>query len=241
LRKYLSFGGGVNSVALYLHLVEQGEDFEAVFVDHGCDWPETYQYLAGFQWWLKANAMRPITILRPSVQGFTNLYDHCWHFAMVPSFMNRWCTDKFKVRVLHSYFQKPAWSYLGIDAGEAKRAKISSRGGFECRYPLIEADIDRQGCIEIIERHGLPAPMKSGCYICPFQRKSQWRELRRNHPCLFQRAVDLEQRNIEYRIGRGKTPLYLVQSSKTTLPNIVDEKQIQIFEQDEYPPCQCGL
>ena len=241
MKKYLSFGGGVNSVALYLYLVEQGEDFEAVFVDHGCDWPETYQYMAGFQWWLKSNSMRRVTILRPNVQGFYDLYDHCWHYQMVPSFMNRWCTDKFKIRTLHGYFEKPAFELIGIDAGEAKRAKINSRDGFECRYPLIEAEIDRQGCVEIIKKHGLPVPQKSGCWICPYQRRSQWRELRRLHPCLFQRAVDLEQRNIEYRIARGKKPLYLNQYPKATLSAIVDEDQMQIFEQDEYPPCQCGL
>jgi hypothetical protein len=65
--------------------------------------------------------------------------------------------------------------------------------------------------------------------------------LRRDHPCLFQKAVDLEQRNIEYRISRGKAPLYLNQYPKATLQNIVNENQAQVFEQDEYPPCQCGL
>ena len=241
MRKYLSFGGGVNSVALYLYLVEQGEDFEAVFVHHGTDWPETYDYVAGFQWWLKREGFQPITILRPFAQGNTVLFDHCWDQKMVPSFMSRWCTDKFKVRALHGYYKPPAFEMLGIDAGEAKRARISTRKGFESRYPLIEADIDRQGCVEIIKRHGLPVPMKSGCWICPFQRKSQWRDLRRIHPCLFQKAVDLEQRNIDYRIERGKKPLYLSQSPKAPLAVIVEEDQRQIFEQDEYPPCQCGL
>ena len=42
MRSYLSYGGGVNSVALYIDLTLRGYDFEATFVDHGCDWPETY-------------------------------------------------------------------------------------------------------------------------------------------------------------------------------------------------------
>ena len=239
MRKYLSFGGGVNSVALYLYLVEQGEEFEAVFVHHGTDWPETYDYVAGFQWWLKREGLRPITILRPEYSGFSVLFDFCWENRMVPIIYHRWCTSRFKVEVLHKYTKPPAWELIGIDAGESRRAKIQNRGGLESRYPLIEADIDRQGCVGIIKRHGLPVPMKSGCWICPFQRKSQWRELRRTHPCLFQRAVDLEQRNIDRRIERGKKPLYLM--PRAALPAIVDEHQMQIFEQDEYPPCQCGL
>lgn len=45
---YLSFGGGVNSTALYLHLLELGQEFEAVYVDHGTDYPETAEYVAYF-------------------------------------------------------------------------------------------------------------------------------------------------------------------------------------------------
>ena len=241
MKNYLSFGGGVNSVALHLLLLDQGVEFESVFVHHGTDWPETYDYVAGFQWWLKSQGLRSIKILRPNDRGLSNLYDRCWESELVPSFMRRWCTDRFKIRPLHRYYQPPAFELIGIDYGEKHRAKINVRKGFESRYPLIEQEIDREGCKDIIRSHGLPVPMKSGCYICPFQKRNQWRELRVAHPCLFQRAVDLEQRNIDSRIGRGKKPLYLNQSPKASLPAIVGEKQLPIFDQDEYPPCQCGL
>jgi len=49
MKNYLSFGGGVNSVALYLYLLDQKVEFEAVFVDHGTDWPETYDYVEMFK------------------------------------------------------------------------------------------------------------------------------------------------------------------------------------------------
>ena len=60
---YLSFGGGVNSVAMYLYALDEGWDFEAVFVDHGTDWPETYEYVEMFK------KMYPVTVLRPDVTG----------------------------------------------------------------------------------------------------------------------------------------------------------------------------
>ena len=44
-KNYLSFGGGVNSVALMLWLIDHGIEFEAVFSNHGGDYPETYDYL----------------------------------------------------------------------------------------------------------------------------------------------------------------------------------------------------
>ena len=39
MMNYLSMGFGVNSVALYLLMQDLGMEFEAVFVNHGGDWP----------------------------------------------------------------------------------------------------------------------------------------------------------------------------------------------------------
>ena len=241
MKNYLSFGGGVNSVALYLYLADQGIDFEAVFVNHYTDWPETYDYVAGFQWWLKREGLRPITVLHPFVQGSYSLYDYCWKYEMVPSFMRRWCTLKFKIKPLMQYFKPPAYSMLGIDAGEAHRAKIVSEKGIENRYPLVEAGISRDGCKEIIRAHGLPVPQKSGCFICPYQRQGQWKRLRAKHPDLFCRAEQLEKRNMNYRISLGKTPLFLCMYPKAKLRDVVNEKQRTLWAQDEYQPCHCGL
>jgi len=234
MKNYLSFGGGVNSVALYLYLLDNNIDFEAVFVDHGTDWPETYEYVEMFR------KKYPLTILKPNVTGYDNLYEYCWHYSMVPSFKFRWCTSKFKVKVLHTYYKSPAFIMLGIDFAEQKRAKINSDKGFENRFPLIEAEIDREGCKDIIRSHKLPIPIKSGCFICPFQKAHQWKELRRYHPGLFCKAVELEKRQMVSREAQGKKPFNL-SISKASLQSIVDENQRQLFKEDEYPPCNCGL
>ncbi|MCK5541687.1 MAG: phosphoadenosine phosphosulfate reductase family protein [Desulfobacterales bacterium] len=247
MKQYLSFGGGVNSVAMMLMLLEQKKDFETIFVDHGTDWTETYEYLGMFQGWLEKNGHKPITILNPKVPGlkksketFSNLYDYYYHYRMVPSFMMRICTDKFKIRPIYEYVDTPCFMMLGIDAGESKRAKISSNKGVENRFPLIENEINREGCKQIILDHGLPVPMKSGCYICPFQREGQWIELRRTHPDLFCKAQKLEQRNMQYRESTGKKP-FTLNGNGELLKTIVDEDQLRLFKDDQYPPCECEL
>ena len=246
MKKYFSFGGGVNSVAMMLMLLDQGDEFEAIFVDHETDWPETYEYFNMFQKWLVDHGHEKITVLKPEVtikktgKTFHNLYDYLWHYQMIPSFRLRFCTDKFKVRVIQKYVETPCFMMLGIDAGESKRAKISSKKGIENRFPLIEYEIDREGCKGIITAHNLPIPIKSGCYICPFQRKAQWKELRLLKPELFCKAVKLEDRASLYRIKNGKTPITIAASNKK-LKTIVDENQINLFEEDNYPPCECGL
>jgi len=234
MKNYLSFGGGVNSVAMYLLLKDQGVDFEAVFVDHGTDWPETYEYVDMFK------KKYPLTIIKPNVQGVDNLYEYCKKFSILPSRINRWCTDKFKVRVLRKYYESPAFSMLGIDAGESHRAKISTMNGIENRFPLIEAKIDRAMCKNLIKKHGLNIPMKSGCFICPFQKISGFKELRRKHPELFCMAQKLENKNTKFRTSIGKE-MFGLTGKGIAIGNLVDENQIQIFKEDEYPPCECML
>jgi len=240
MKKYLSFGGGVNSVAMMLMLLDQKVEFEAIFVDHGTDWPETYEYFNMFQVWLEDNCHKQIVVLKPDVQEFDNLYEYYWEKKWVPSFMRRICTDKFKIRPIHKHVEKPCFMLLGIDAGEQKRAKISINKGIENRYPLIENEIDRDGCKKIIIDHDLPVPMKSGCYICPFQRVGQWKELRKIHPDLFCKAQQLENRNIKYRESLGKKALKLSGSGKR-LKTLIEEDQMHLFEQDNYPPCLCNI
>jgi hypothetical protein len=102
----------------------------------------------------------------------------------------------------------------------------------------LEYEIDRQECIEIIKAHGLPVPIKSGCYICPFQRIAQWRKLRAEHPELFCAARKLEQDATEARSERGKGAIYL--TGDRPLDAIVNEKQSTMWPEMK-PPCSCGL
>lgn len=249
MKVYLSHGGGVNSWALYLYLVEQGEvpseDFEAVFVDHGTDWPETYEYMD-----MMINRGYPVTVLRPESKYGATVEERCFNRRIIPYKGKRWCTQEYKVDVLKAYYKIPCIELVGIDAGETHRAKgLVGKTGVEQDFPLIAAGIDRQGCIDIIKRHGLPIPPKSGCYICPFQSRAQWIELKREHPDLFCKAVQLENLCSERRKAAGKKPVYfrdvplevLVQP-KDRSGRLAKPGQGTLFDPDfDRPPCRCGL
>ena len=239
MKNYLSSGMGVNSVAMHLMLLDQGADFEAVFVNTGADWPETYEYLDMFQKWLHSHKHNKITIITAEYEGVSGLYEYCKYRKILPAMWPRWCTIRFKLDPIYEYYTTPCFQYLGIDSGEAKRAKISSMNGVESRFPLIEHDIDRNQCVEIIKKHNLPVPQKSGCYICPFQKISDWKRLRRIHPELFCKAVYLEKLNTEYRKTKNKGKAHLHPSGKQ-LFNVVEENQMELWSEDKYPPCQCG-
>lgn len=232
MRQYLSYGGGVNSTAMLLLLADEGQEFESIYVDHGCDWPETREYV-------RMIAERyPITILTPQVEGYDNLYAYADHYKIIPSRRQRWCTHKFKVAVINTYVEKPCFSLIGFSTDEAHRAKIQCEGGIENRFPLLEREISRKKCKEIIREHGLPVPIKSGCWFCPFQRIGQWKKLRRKHPELYCKAKGLEDREIERRQKTGRKPIYL---NKKPLDRVVKEDEGILFEEMQLPPCHCGL
>lgn len=250
VKVYLSHGLGVNSWALYLWLIEQGEipgeTFEAMAINHGADWPKTYEYLE-----MMLGKGYPVTVIKPDVMGCQTLYDYCLKYNILPCRRERWCTDRFKLKPSFDYFKRPCVSYTGFDVGEKKRMmrqQMHETDGITHDYPLIAANIDRGGCIDIIKRHGLPVPPKSGCYICPFQGRAQWIELKRVHPELFCKAVKLENLN-ERRAAAGKSPVYFRDIPLETLVLPKDSGgyrakvgQGTMFDPDyDQPPCRCGL
>ena len=159
---------------------------------------------------------------------------------MVPATWPRWCSVRFKIEPYAKYVEKPSFKNLAFSTDESKRAKLSVESGIEHRFPLLENNISRERCKEIIREAGLPIPHRSKCWFCPFQTIAEWKELRMNHPELFCKAEKLEARNQKYRIMKGKKPLFLYGNAKP-LRVVVDENQRRLFKEDEYPPCECML
>lgn len=191
MKKYLSYGGGVNSTALMIILKNEGVDFEVVYS-------------------LK--------------------------YGILPSRWQRWCTDKFKITPMYKYFERPCTVYIGFHAGELKRAKPSRDCDIYNEFPLIEKDIDQQGCIDIIANAGLPVPKKSGCFFCPFSRIEQFEYIRDNKPDLWCKVKKLETTANIRRASQEKTPIYLRDKS---VDAVVSEGQSDLWGIRK--PCICDL
>jgi len=209
MNRCLSYGGGVNSTALALFLADKGVDFKMVFADTGVELPETISYMKYFQstTGLHVDVVKQeyVNIKNPIDCRKRGLYDYCWHYKMVPLMHRRWCTAKFKINPIYFYLEKNniEEQLIGFDAGEAHRAENKAVHFCEQRYPLIENGINRDGCVDIIKAHGLAIPQKSGCFICPFQRKKQWKHLFHKHNDLWNDAVELEQRAVHSNKNRA--------------------------------------
>lgn len=189
----LSFGAGLNSTALLVMLVE--EDYpldEVVFADTGGEVPETYEHLKKVDSYLSKYGI-PLKIVK-SKNG--TLYNTCKRRRVIPSQIWRWSTRDYKITPIHAHYRSfgvPVIQYLGIAYEERDRMKKSRVPYATNVFPLVEKKLDRQDCIEIIMKADLPMPVRSGCYFCPFNSLSRWKELYTKHMDLFLKAKELEE------------------------------------------------
>lgn len=212
MKEYLSFGAGVNSTALMLLLLDEGREFEVVYVDPGTDWPETYDYLDYLQ-----DEGFEFTWVKPIVGGENNLYDYLLKYRILPSVFVRCCTAKFKTEPFYNYIEIPSLVYIGYDWGEHRYRHLSDKEGIKYKFPLIEKRISREGCKQIIREHGLLVPPKSGCWLCPFQNEKGFKRLRDKYPTLFKMAMYLEEINPrKFTILRKTSLAGLYQDEKLT-------------------------
>lgn len=196
MKYILSFGGGVNSVALYFTLKKHDMPIdEIIFADTGTELPETYEVVEKFK---KIAVIDRVVFSTVKSDLSDNLYSYYWDKKCVPSRMRRDCTAKFKIRAMRKYLrnkygkEETFTQYIGIALEEFHRMKNSDVKYCTLVYPLVDKKIDREECKRINQENGFAETTKSGCYVCPFTRKQGWIDLLKNHPGLFDKTIALQ-------------------------------------------------
>jgi len=236
--KIISFGGGINSIAMVIMLYEQNEIYPCVFADTLAEHPETYCYMDYFEKEFMSKYGQKIIRLSPINSKFhypyarRSLEGYLLEKKRVPATFGgyRACTTGWKREPIQR-FSKGKKQLIAFAFDEQYRAKDLSHG-----YPLIDRKITRQECIRIIREAKLFVPPKSSCFFCSFQRIAQWEELYRKHPDLYTRAVKLEE-NTNRTIRPDGIPLQI-------LKNRFDGKSGDLFNDcdfEELTPCLCTL
>ena len=191
----LSFGAGVNTVALMVMLVRDEAPLDGVvFADTGGETPDTYESVEIARTYL-AEYQIPFTVVQAR-QRATDLFGTALRRKVIPSVQWRWCTRDFKVNPIHQYYRGLGGhinQYVGIAFDEIHRMRDSRETYVTNLYPLVDRRLTRQDCIDLISEAGLPVPPKSGCYFCPFNSTSRWRWILEHHPELFAKAIELEE------------------------------------------------
>jgi len=98
------------------------------------------------------------------------------------------CSARFKGKVIaqwvkSSFSAEEKITYLiGIEANEGARSERFQKpedDTAEYEYPLIDRNMTRQDCLDLIAEYGLQIP-KSSCVFCPFMSQEEILEIRKD-------------------------------------------------------------
>lgn len=217
MKHILSYGGGVNSTALYFLLRELKRPIDVViFADTGNELPATYKTVEQMKKQTREDNVEFVTVnshLAPS------LYEYCWKRRIFPFRLRRFCTVEFKVQPIRRYLRKQYGiregfvSYIGIAYDEAHRMKDSPVKYIKNDYPLVDYRITRRGCQRILKENGFKDVAKSGCWFCPFAGRKQWLQLLKENPDLFNQAMALEENGRQNGVYIMNIPLRKLKES----------------------------
>lgn len=262
--RVISYGGGVQSTALLVLAAQKRIDYKtALFCNVGDDseHPDTLSYVDKVaKPFCEDNGIELVEIRRTKRDGtrptlFSDIMQADTNNVPIPVRMtngapgNRSCTVNYKIAVVSQWVRKngatkenPAYLGMGISLDEVHRMHNKNDKPYEHRtYPLIE-DLERPytrgNCEQVIRDAGLPVPPKSACWFCPFLKPSNWAEMRRDHPDLFQRNVELERVINGKRQARGLSPVWLTRFNKP-LDVAIREAQEDLFGNSELDDAEC--
>lgn len=205
-----SAGMGVNTVAYIILCTELRIIFDLIlFADPGKENPKTYEYIPILNKWLLNHGQPEITIVyNVNKHGeFIGLYNDCVNNKMLPSIAYGFksCSQKWKRapqdKFLNNYSPTQSlWAndgvvikYLGYDADESHRTlKDFSDKKYKYCYKLVEHNMGRFECVQIIIDAGLPLPPKSSCTFCPSMKPWEIVELYETERKEFYDAIQME-------------------------------------------------
>lgn len=199
VKQFLSYGGGTQSTAMLLMCLEgelERPDY-VVFADTGSEMPHTYEVVEIMKERCKEAGLEFVT-----VKAKKPLDEAYFAKGGLPVIGIRSCTSKWKIEPINRFMRSIvgmgrrkilAISWIGITTEERRRATPSTNQWTSRRYPLLEKHMSRDDCIYYCEKRGITVK-KSGCFLCPYQHAQQWAKLKREHPDLFARSLELEKK-----------------------------------------------
>lgn len=223
-----SCSGGKDSTAMLLLMMERGMPIDMVLVaDTGLEFPEMYRHwdrLArhlyrerglkltilrhpqGFEWLMFDQPKEKLSTLERREQEGVPPYGNGW-----PSSQVRWCTGQLKIHQINKALAQlkkdhEIFQFIGIASDEDHRCETNEH----LRYPLVRWDITETQALQICYDRGFDWDglyeiyHRCSCWCCPLQQIGELRNLRRHHPELWAKLMELDQRALDQF---GHTPL----------------------------------
>ena len=250
-RKIISLGVGVQSTYIVLAatkeyridpIYQDWKDAIIIFADTGSEKKETIEYFHNIlEPILKRNNKEYYVVKSPDFP----LYNFFLAKNKIPTRMYRDCTNRFKTTPIIDKIKElfpdvshknPVYQALGITKDEVHRMKPNKRKYIVNEFPIVHLTRD-----EVIAQYsdwGLPVPVKSGCWLCPFANLSDMKKFNDEQ---WEKLTILEENARRHDKNPEKMDLYLFQGKPisywetrmTRLRDIKTTKLDDFFQMDE--------
>jgi hypothetical protein len=253
----VNWGGGTNSTAMLVGLLDRGIRPDLViFADTGAEKPGTYAFLEEFRAWLAARGLEIVVVQHRTRAGET-FEQMLARKADVPAIAYGWktCSTTWKRDPIDVYTTswapfrearaagRKTWKVVGYDVDERRRAKLTEDERHLYWYPLIEWRWGREECVAAVAAAGLSQPGKSACFFCPSSKTHEILDLRRRHPDLLARALEMEDRarpNLETVKGLGRRFAWREFLEAHDAAACAPRKgQLDMYQDEPEVPCEC--
>ncbi len=249
MRLAVSFGGGLNSVAMLVGLHVRGIRPDLIlFADTKSEFPETYEVVARASRWCVERGWPAIDIVAKKFRGeHEGLEAECLRKSMLPglAYGTRSCSIKHKGEPMDRRLKQwakatgasfPVRKAIGYDAGEGHRLTKTSPAPalWTAWYPLGEWGWDREKCREVATAAGFRCVAKSACFFCPAMKKAEIVAMSETHPDLMARALAIEEKSVT-KNDRGLGGVFKWRDVLTR-----DRAQARFdYEENVFLPCGC--
>jgi len=227
----ISFSGGVESTTM---CVLWGDKAKAIFADTGWEHAAMYERIDRVE--KKIKEIHPgFEVVR--VKKNDGLVSEIQRTKFFPSPNARYCTRMFKIEPIDKFLkdQGEVELLIGLNADESNR--VGNHGmmaNVKYSYPLIENNINRAACREILQKVGLdveglpPYMTRGGCKGCFYKRKAEFIAMRLLAPDEFAEVEALEN---EIQDERGS--YYALESNGHTMESMRQEADSAMFTPEE--------
>lgn len=243
----LNYGGGRQTTAM-LVLIQRGilpKPDRIIIADTGRENPSTWDYRDEVTEPLAQSLGLTIEIA-PRSLAYVDLYAHNGDL-LIPAYtatgkLSSFCSTEWKQRVVRRYLKESgvhsatAWIGYALDERDRyKPTKEDKTGPWYRGFPLLDLNLTKRDCIQLIKDAGLPLPPPSACWMCPNKPNEEWRYLRDTYPAAFAQACQLDDEVRDEDIAQGHAGVWL-HHSRTPLR----EADLEVDDR-KGESRQCGL
>jgi len=222
-----NYGGGRQSLAIVVLIMRDviPPPGRIIMADTGREAPGTFAYLAKHVQPVLAEKGLRVEVIPPREEYKTTYGDD--EKPLIPMFTREmqhgepkdgkfspfctgnWKRDRMKTHLI-GHPKGERWiGFAWDEQRRIKRMMNAKPDGWTYRFPLAERMIETPECIKIVENFGFPTPKVSRCWFCPHQKNAEWREIRDNHPELWEAACLEDEEQREQDLFRGGLGVWL--------------------------------